>query len=71
MYARLAPPSQFPVIRTVFDLVRRLHSLMPTLIVLEATGGFEVLVAAAIAGASLPLAVINPRQVRDFTRATG
>jgi transposase len=53
------------------DLVRHLHSLMPTLIVLEATGGFEVTVAAAIAGASLPLAVINPRQVRDFARATG
>ena len=53
------------------DLVRRLHSLVPTLIVLEAIDGFEVTVAAAIAGASLPLAIINPRQVRDFTRATG
>jgi transposase len=39
--------------------------------VLEATGGFELTVAAAIAGAGLPLAVVNPRQIRDFARATG
>ena len=39
--------------------------------VLEATGGFELTVAAALAGAGLPLAVVNPRQVRDFARATG
>ena len=38
---------------------------------LEATGGFEVTVAAALAAASLPLAVVNPRQIRDFARATG
>ncbi len=41
------------------------------LIVLEATGGFELTVAAALAGAGLPLAVVNPRQIRDFARATG
>jgi transposase len=39
--------------------------------VLEATGGFETTVAAALAGAGLPLAVVNPRQIRDFARATG
>ena len=39
--------------------------------VLEATGGFELTVAAALAGAGLPLAVVNPRQIRDFARATG
>jgi transposase len=39
--------------------------------VLEATGGFEVTVAAALAGAGLPLAVVNPRQIRDFARALG
>ena len=39
--------------------------------VLEATGGFEVTVAAALAAAGLPLAVVNPRQIRDFARATG
>ncbi len=41
------------------------------MIVLEATGGFEITVAAALAGARLPLAVVNPRQIRDFARATG
>jgi transposase len=45
--------------------------LAPALIVLEATGGFEVTVAAALAGAHLPIAVVNPRQIRDFARATG
>jgi transposase len=39
--------------------------------VLEATGGFEITVAAALAAAGLPLAVVNPRQIRDFARATG
>ncbi len=38
---------------------------------LEATGGFEITVAAALASAGLPLAVANPRQIRDFARATG
>lgn len=53
------------------DLIERLTPLNPTLVVLEATGGFETTVAAAIAGAAMPLAVVNPRQVRDFARATG
>ncbi len=53
------------------DLVKRLLFLVPTLIVLEATGGFEITVAAAFAGAGLPLAVVNPRQMRDFARACG
>ena len=52
-------------------LVERLGRQPPTLIVLEATGGFEVTVAAALAAARLPLAVVNPRQIRDFARATG
>jgi transposase len=52
-------------------LTARLEELDPGLIVLEATGGFEVTVAAALAAAGLPLAVVNPRQVRDFARATG
>ena len=52
-------------------LVSELHTLSPGLVVLEATGGFEVTVAAALAGAGLPLAVVNPRQIRDFARATG
>jgi transposase len=41
------------------------------LIVLEASGGFEITVAAALASAGLPLAVVNPRRIRDFARATG
>jgi transposase len=52
-------------------LVERLRSLGPRLVVLEATGGFETTVAAAIAAEQLPLAVVNPRQIRDFARAIG
>ena len=50
---------------------RRLLPLEPTLIVLEATGGLEVRLAAALAAAALPVAVVNPRQVRSFARAMG
>jgi transposase len=53
------------------ELVRRLQALQPELIVLEATGGREGAVVAALATAGLPLAVVNPRQVRDFARAVG
>lgn len=53
------------------ELLARLRALRPTLIVLEATGGYEVAVAAALAHAGLPVAVVNPRQIRDFARATG
>jgi transposase len=52
-------------------LVERLTVVAPRLVVLEATGGFEAMVAAALAAARLPLAVVNPRQIRDFARATG
>ena len=52
-------------------LAKRLLELTPTLTVLEATGGFETVVAAGLAAAGLPLAVVNPRQIRDFARATG
>ena len=52
-------------------LVDRLAAIDVSLIVVEATGGFETTVAAALAGASLPLAVVNPRQIRDFARALG
>ena len=55
----------------VADLVARLQPLAPTLIVLEATGGLERLASAALAAAGLPVAVVNPRQVRDFAKATG
>ena len=53
-------------------LVGRLEGMRrPVLVVLEASGGFERPVAAALAAAGLPVAVVNPRQVRDFARATG
>jgi len=52
-------------------LVDRLMRDKPALIVLEATGGYELLVVAALAAAALPVVVVNPRQVRDFARATG
>jgi transposase len=64
----------FAVARTgdgLDQLAQALRTLAPRLVVLEATGGFEVMVAAALAGAGLPLAVVNPRQIRDFARATG
>ncbi len=51
--------------------VERLQALQPNLIVLEATGGLEVPLAGALAAVGLPVVVINPRQVRDFARATG
>ena len=52
-------------------LVERLRGAPPALIVLEATGGLQVKVAGALAAAGLPVAVVNPRQVRNFARATG
>jgi transposase len=52
-------------------LVARLRPLSPALIVCEATGGFERAAIAALAAAGLPVVVANPRQVRDFARATG
>lgn len=55
----------------VHALAARLGALGPDLIVLEATGGYERLVAAALAAAALPAVVVNPRQVRDFAKATG
>jgi len=52
-------------------LVSRLQETRPALVVLEATGGLEVALTAALASAQLPVVVVNPRQVRDFARATG
>ncbi|MEK6763246.1 MAG: IS110 family transposase [Nitrospirota bacterium] len=55
----------------ITTVVQRLRPLSPVGIVLEATGGLEVLLSGALATAGLPVAVVNPRQVRDFARATG
>jgi len=52
-------------------VVERLSALAPVGIIMEATGGLEVVLAGALATAGLPVVVVNPRQVRDFARATG
>lgn len=52
-------------------LVERVQAVAPRLIVLEATGGYERAAATALSVSGLPVAVVNPRQVRDFTKATG
>jgi transposase len=53
------------------ELLARLAPLAPQLVVLEATGGLEVPACAALAAAGLAVAAVNPRQARDFARATG
>jgi transposase len=53
------------------ELNKRLGGLGASLVVVEATGGFETVVAASLAGASLPVAVVNPAQIRAFARALG
>ena len=55
----------------VEELVSQMVDLGPALVLLEATGGLELPLAAALAAAALPVVVVNPRQVRDFARATG
>ena len=65
---RWAVPNDASGVATRVDRVQALH---PTLRVLEATGGLERAATAALATAGLPVVVVNPRQVRDFARATG
>ena len=55
----------------IANLVAELRARNGALVVLEATGGFELPLAAALAAAHLPVAIVNPRQVREFARATG
>ncbi len=52
-------------------LLGQLRALAPTLVVLEATGGYEHAVAATLATAGVPIVIANPRQIRAFARATG
>ena len=52
-------------------LIERLRALAPTVVAVEATGGFETIVAAGLAGASLPVLVVNPAQIRAFAKAIG
>ena len=55
----------------VNQIVASVKAAAPTLIVMEATGGLEVRIATELASKGLPVAVINPRQARDFAKATG
>jgi transposase len=57
--------------RGISELVVRCQALAPTLLVCEATGGYEAALVAALATAGLPVVIVNPRQVRDFAKATG
>ena len=52
-------------------LVEQLRAVAPQQVVLEATGGYELAAVSALAAAALPVVVVNPRQVRDFAKATG
>ena len=64
----------FAVDRTgsgIDELIGRLKSVAVTVIAIEATGGFETVVAAGLAGAGLPVVVVNPAQVRAFAQALG
>lgn len=55
----------------IAEVVKSLQEISPELVILEATGGMEVMMAVALNQAGLAVAVINPRQARDFARATG
>lgn len=57
--------------RGINNLVDRLQKTKPNLIVVEATGGYEMKVVAVLAASNFPVAVVNPRQVRDFAKASG
>ena len=57
--------------RGISKAVRYIARLMPVRIILEATGKYEVPLAAALQADQLPVIIVNPRQVRDFARATG
>ena len=55
----------------ISHIVKHLVALAPTLIVMEATGGLEMRLVCELAAKNLPVAIINPRQARDFAKATG
>ncbi|AEV26480.1 transposase [Azospira oryzae PS] len=55
----------------IAGLCQRLCEQPPTLVVMEATGGLETALASALAAAGVPVAVVNPRQVRDYAKACG
>lgn len=53
------------------QILERLRAVSPMLVVLEATGGLEIPLTGVLAAAGVPVVVVNPRQVRDFAKATG
>ena len=53
------------------QLIPRLRALEPVMVLLEASGGLELPLVAALAAEAVPVVVVNPRQVRDFAKATG
>ena len=55
----------------VRELVSQLNTLEPVMVLLEATGGLELPLVVALATEALPVVIVNPRQVRDFAKATG
>lgn len=57
--------------KAVKALIKKLKSFTPELVVLEATGGYEISIGIALANAKLNVAIVNPRQVRDYARALG
>jgi transposase len=57
--------------QAVKRFIEKLKALAPTIIVMEATGGYEISIAAQLADAALPVAVMNPRQIRDYAKALG
>lgn len=70
----LGPEEAFAVSRDgagLDELIVRLKALSPKVVVMEATGGFEAVVAAALAGACVPLAIVNPRRIRAYAQAAG
>jgi len=70
----IRPEGQFAVANDaagVAQLIQRMKALPAGLVVMEATGGLEIPIAGALAAAGVPVIVVNPRQVRDFAKATG
>jgi transposase len=68
------PDGQFAVSNDdagIAQVIERLSAGPPTRVVVEATGGFEMPLAGALAAAGFPVVVVNPRQVRDFAKAAG
>ncbi len=55
----------------ISELVSYLKKLAPALVVMEATGGLELNVAAALAASGIPVAIVNPRQIRDYAKSLG